>query len=154
MNVKIKKLDEHAVTPIKTSDFAAGMDVTASSIEKISDDFVICYLGFALQPPINYKVMIVPRSSITKTNWVMQNSPGIGDPDYTGMYQIRFRAIPNGVIIVDGQAKLTYPKFPYQIGDRIGQIFLQEIIDINFDVVQELNPTERGEGGFGHSGKK
>ena len=154
MNVKIKKLDERAVTPTKTSNFAAGMDVTVNSIEKVSDDFVICHLGFALQPPINYKVMIVPRSSITKTNWVMQNSPGIGDPDYIGMYQIRFRAIPNGVIMIGNEPKLMYPSFPYEVGDRIGQIFLQEIIDVKFDEVQELNPTERGDGGFGHSGKK
>lgn len=145
MKVKIKKLSENAVIPKKASELAGGWDVVVTEIIQESEDFVICKLGFSLQPPKNYKVTLVPRSSLTKTNWIMQNSPGLGDPDYTGEYQYRFRSLPIGF----SHYKLNYPKFPYNIGDRIGQLYLEEIIQIEFEEVKELSESERGEGGFG-----
>ena len=49
--------------------------------------------------------------------------------------------------------KLSYSKFPYKVGDRIGQIFLEEVIKFEFEEVSELSNTERGVGGFGHTGR-
>lgn len=161
MQVKIKKLHPDAVIPKQASELAGGWDVVATEIIEESDDFVICKLGFALQPPTNYKITLVPRSSLTKTNWILQNSPGLGDPDYLGEYQYRFRCIPintdleywddHGFItnINDG---LKYQEFPYKVGDRIGQIYLEEIIPIEFIEVDELSNTDRGTGGFGSTG--
>lgn len=158
MKVKIKKLHKNAVIPKKATNLAAGYDVVVTEIEKVSDDFVICKLGFALTPPSGYKVVLVPRSSLTKTRWILQNSPGQGDEDYTGEYQFRFRAIPENVEQKGGDYgssiywELEYPLFPYVIGDRIGQIFIEKVIDITFEEVNELSETERGSGGFGSSG--
>ena len=65
--------------PEKASKEAACYDVKISKVEHISDNNTICYLGFSATPPKGYKIVLVPRSSITKTNWIMQNSPGQGD---------------------------------------------------------------------------
>jgi dUTP pyrophosphatase len=148
IKVKIKKLHPNAVIPKQASELAGGWDVTCTEIIQESADFVICKLGFALQPPPNYKITLVPRSSITKTHWILQNSPGLGDPDYLGEYQYRFRCIPNV-----SPNPFQYQEFPYNVGDRIGQLYLEEIIPINFIEVEELSDTERGTGGFGSSGK-
>lgn len=148
INVNFKPLHPNCHLPAKATELAAGWDVTCTEIEQSNEDFVICKLGFALTPPSNYRIVLVPRSSLTKTHWVLQNSPGTGDPDYTGEYQYRFRAIPTG--IEDG--RLTYEPFPYKVGERIGQIYLQKIIDIKFEIKINLNETTRGAGGFGSTG--
>lgn len=166
MQVKIKKLHPDAVIPQRMSELAGGWDVTTTEIIKESPDFVICKLGFSLQPPEGYKITLVPRSSLTKTKWVLQNSPGLGDADYLGEYQYRFRAIPIGIKSYNSteyesfgisydkyHIELDYPKFPYTVGDRIGQLYLEEVIPIEFIEVDELSNTERGEGGFGSTNK-
>ena len=153
IDIKIKKLHPDAVIPKQASELAGGWDVTCTELIQEADDFVICKLGFALQPPPNYKITLVPRSSITKTHWLLQNSPGLGDPDYLGEYQYRFRCIPTSSSKFNGDLELYYNEFPYKIGDRIGQLYLEEIIPINFVEVKELSSTERGENGFGSSGK-
>lgn len=158
LKVKIKKLHKDAVIPKKATQLAAGHDVIVTEIIQEADDFVICKLGFALTPPSGYKIVLVPRSSLTKTKWVLQNSPGQGDEDFTGEYQYRFRAIPEDIEqknygpLLDNCWKLEYPLFPYNLGDRIGQIFLEEVINFEFEEVEELSTTERGEGGFGSTG--
>lgn len=91
----------------------------------------------------------MPRSSLTKTRWFVQNMPGLGDADYTNEYQYRFRALP---IEYDLNFGLIYPEFPYKIGDRIGQIYLEEVIPIEFTEVDELEETER-KGGYGSTGE-
>jgi dUTP pyrophosphatase len=151
MKLKIKKLHPNAVIPKQTTELAGGWDVTCTEIVQESPDFIICKLGFALQPLAGYRVILVPRSSFTKTRWVMQNSPGTGDADYLGEYQYRLRALPirNNVL---GTA-FEYPEVPFKVGDRIGQIYLEEVIPIEFEEVEELTETERGNNGFGSTGK-
>lgn len=163
MRVQFQKLHPEAVLPKQGSVLAGGWDVVVTEIIEKEPGFVICKLGFALQPPTNYKITIVPRSSLTGTHWVIQNSPGLGDPDYRGEYQVRFRAFPidfnyqpgNGVYGPGGYGpttQLIYPKFPYVVGDRVAQMYIEEIIPIEFEVVEELSETVRGAGGFGHTG--
>jgi len=159
MKVKIKKLHPDAKVPEKGSDLAGGWDVFCTEVVKESDDFVICKLGIALQPDKGFKVTLVPRSSLTKTRWILQNMPGLGDPDYTGEYQYRFRAIPFAKVyytddlMKNMKIESAYPEFPFKPGDRVGQIYLEEIIPIEFEEVEELEETGRGSGGFGSTGK-
>jgi dUTP pyrophosphatase len=148
IKIKFKRLHPDAQLPKQLTELSGGWDVTCTEIEQLSDDIVVCKLGFALQPPPGYRIVLVPRSSLTKTKWIMQNSPGTGDADYTGEYQYRFRAIP---IILYGE--LSYPKFPFNPGDRIGQIYLEEVIPIYFEETNEFEETQRGDGGFGSTGK-
>lgn len=153
MQIKIKKLHPNATIPKQATELAGGWDVTVTEIEKAEDDLVICKLGFALQLPKNYKLTLVPRSSLTKTKWFIQNSPGLGDADYLQEYQLRFRALPFDVHVVDrfGGIALEYPKFPYKVGDRIGQVYLEEVIPIEFIEVDEFD-FENDRGGYGHTG--
>jgi dUTP pyrophosphatase len=156
MNIKFKKLHKEAHIPTQGSKGAGGWDLYAAEITEVAPDEVIVHLGFALAPPPGYRVTFVPRSSFTKNRWVLQNSPTLGDPDYRGEYKVRFRAIPSRIIQSSGGLKkpiLGYPKFPYEVGDRVAQMYLEEIIPIEFEVVKDLDDTERGAGGFGSTGK-
>ena len=146
MKVQIQKLHPDAQLPKRGSELAGGWDVTVTEIIEKELGFVVCKLGFALQPPVDHKVTIVPRSSLTGTLWVIQNSPGLGDP-----------AFNNGVIgggAFSRPASIQYPPFPYAIGERVAQMYIEEIIPIEFEEVETLSETERGEGGFGSSGNK
>lgn len=154
MEVKFKRLHDNAVIPAKATELAGGWDVVVTEIIQDEYDFVICKLGFSLQPPRNHKITLVPRSSLTKTRWILQNSPGLGDADYTGEYQFRFRAIPEATGALNGNNSfLFYPSFPFEVGDRIGQIYLEEVIPIEFIEVDELAKTDRGESGYGSTNK-
>ena len=152
MKLKFKKLHPNAQIPRQGTEFSGGWDVTMTSIEYDSTDLVICKLGFALEIPEGYKLTLVPRSSLTKTRWILQNTPGLGDSDYRGEYQYRFRALPENINMFDG--RFEYPNFPYDLDDRIGQIYLEEVIPMEFEVVEELDNTVRGEGGFGSTNLK
>ena len=154
MNVYFKKINENAIVPKRASELAGGWDITATEIDKVGDDLVICKIGLCFSLPEAHKLTLVPRSSLTKTNWVLQNSPALGDEDYRGEYQLRFRCIPNGIRLNEyNQPILTYEDFPFNVGDRIGQIYLETVIPIEFKESDKLSETERGNGGFGHSGK-
>ena len=51
------------------------------------------------------------------------------------------------------ESSFDYQNFPYQVGDRVGQIYLETVIPIDFSLVDELSDTPRGDGGFGSTGK-
>ena len=151
VHVKLKKLHPNASVPKQASEYAGGWDVTATTIEQKDKDFVICKLGFALEIPQGFKLTLVPRSSLTGTKWILQNSPGLGDSDYRGEYQYRFRAIPSGISLRG--ADLIYPEFPYKEGERIGQVYIEQIIYPTFEIVENLDDTVRGDGGYGSTNK-
>ena len=170
VDVKIKKFNKSASIPQRATEFAGGWDVTVTEIEKKEDDFIICKLGFGLSFPKEYKMTFVPRSSITKERWLISNSPCLGDSDYRQEYQLRFRALPIGLKRLPDEEKVRiengfryyhiehklsggfeYPEFPFKVGDRIGQCYLESVIDINFVEVDNLEDSER-KGGFGSTG--
>lgn len=147
--------------PRRGTPLAAGHDLFAMDIERVAPDFVIVRLGLHFQPPKNYKIVFVPRSSFTKTTWILQNSPSQGDPDYTGEYQLRFRAIPTGFNLKNSIRNLFYKEqrpvveyapFPYKKGDRCAQMFIERIQKFKFEDVEEFEETERGEGAYGSTG--
>lgn len=164
-NVKILKLSPTAQIPQKAHKNDACFDVFCDRIERVSDDFFIAYLGFALEIPVGWKGVLVPRSSFTKYKWLVQNSPGQIDCDYRGELQFRFRAIPEKVDVVDvklplkygrdreiSQIRLKYPEFPFNVGDRIGQLYFEPVHQVDFTQIEKLTPTVRSENGFGSTG--
>ena len=145
--------------PLQASEEAAGSDVYATEIIKESEDTVLVKLGFSVEFPKEFRLMFTPRSSFTKTKWILQNSPGIGDADYRGEYMLRFRALPVGIKIVDfpeqdaRKFKLEYPEFPYKEGERVAQMYFAQAIKTSFEIIKgDLSETERGSGGFGSTG--
>ena len=147
-------LNETSQLPMQASKEAGGWDVVATEIIKEAPDFYIVKLGFKLKFPKEYKLLLVPRSSITKTKCIVQNSPGLGDSDFPGEYQLRFRMLPSSVNISTGE--LNYEEFPFKVGERIGQIYLVKHIETEFiEGKREVldDPNARNEQGFGSTGK-
>lgn len=142
LKVKFKKLHEKAVAPKYSVEDDSAMDLTATT-KKIVDEGSYGYIeygtGLAMEIPKGHVGLLFPRSSISKTGHILANSVGVVDPGYRGEVAFRFKSIPNSQ--------------EYQPGDRIGQIMIIPRPDVEFEEVEELDETKRGEGGFGSSGK-
>lgn len=151
IEINYKKLRDNAVIPYTATKMSGGLDLTAAHIEYVSENEVIVYLGFAMQPPPGYMIRFSPRSSFTGFDWVLNNAPTLGDADFLDEYRIRFRAIPNG-IKENGFNDLGYPEFPYKIGDRCAQMWVEPILKVKFIERELTNITDR-KGGFGSTNK-
>jgi dUTP pyrophosphatase len=142
--IKIKRLNENAVIPTHGSDAAAGYDLYSCLDKSISippHETVKIGTGLAMSIPNNCWGAIYPRSGISsKLGLRPANCVGVIDPDYRGEIIV---AIHN-----DSHAyQIIYP------GDRIAQFILRERFLCDWEEVEELDDTERGDGGFGSTGK-
>jgi len=151
MEVKIKKTHPSAIIPRYAKEGDAGLDLTATS--KSYDEFGnICYgTGLAFEIPEGYVGLIFPRSSICKNQLLLSNSVGVIDSGYRGEVSFKFK--PS--LALNSLQRVTDRKRygVYEVGDRIGQIIIVPYPKIEFVEVDELTETERGEGGYGSSGK-
>lgn len=138
LKIKFKKINPNAVIPKQGTAGAAGFDLTAVSIEE-TDQFVKYYTGIAVEIPAGYFGMLVPRSSVVNTGLLMGNSVGIIDSDFVGELSAVFY-LRSGCRV-------------YNVGDRIGQLVIVPIPEVEFVEVDELSETERGAGGYGSTGK-
>ena len=144
MQVRIKKLNENAVIPTYAKEGDAGMDLVITDI-KGENKYDITYgFGISMEIPEGFVGLVFPRSSIRKTDLILSNSVGVIDSGYRGEIQATFN-----------QRSLSSQSgsFLYGVGDRIMQIMIIPHPPIEFEEVEELNNTERGEGGFGSTGK-
>jgi len=144
MQVKIKKLNPNAVIPTYAKVGDAGMDLIATSIVSDTLDQITYGLGISLEIPEGFVGLVFPRSSIRKTNLQLSNSVGVIDSGYRGELQATFNKIQG---VTEGVRER------YLIGDRVCQIMIIPHPSIEFQEVEELSNTERGEGGFGSTGK-
>ena len=142
--IKIKKLRNDAVIPTKGSEYAAGYDLYAcldSSIWIPAHETVKIPTGLAMELPLFTFGAIFARSGLaTKQGLRPANCVGVCDSDYRGEYIV---ALHND----SDEPKLVIP------GERIAQLVILPFVNINFLEVDELKETERGEGGFGSTGK-
>jgi dUTP pyrophosphatase len=144
LRINFKKLNEQAKLPTKGSLHAACFDVYAASVKVERPNKMIVGLGFSTEIPKGYKGIIVPRSGISKHNWVLANSIGVIDADYRGEWMAVFRCLGD---MID-------TPLPFGVGDRCAQIYFEKILDVTFIETEELSNTERGEGGFGSTGTR
>jgi dUTP pyrophosphatase len=142
MQVKIKKLHVDAVIPVYSKPGDAGMDLTAVSATQDQYGNVVYGTGLAVEIPEGYVGLIFPRSSNSKTDLYLTNHVGVVDSGYRGEIMFKFRPI-NGLL----NAKV------FQVGDRVGQLIILPYPSIEFDEVNELSDSDRGDGGFGSTGK-
>lgn len=149
--IKFLRLHPGAVIPEYSTAGAACFDMVATMIEKVIGDenLVTIHFGFATEIPLGFKAVMVPRSGFTKTNWILQNSPCQIDSDYRGEWMMKMRALPNRCF----DTILRYPVFPFNVGDRVAQAYIERVIKADFTEVQSLDTTQRGAGGFGSTGK-
>lgn len=165
LDIKIKLIHPNAKIPTKSTENSAGYDVYATEDVELKQLHigmslpeganwtapynvginpptpVLLKLGFQVEIPIGYEIQIRPRSGLALNYGITcLNSPGTIDSDYRGEV---------GVILINHGAA------PYLIkaGDRIAQMIIAEVPIGKFVIVNELNKTERGKGGYGSSGK-
>jgi len=140
VKIKIKPVRENFVMPAKSFEHDAAYDVIAYHIERKADS-LICYIGFQSEIPIGWKGVVVPRSSITKTDWVLHNSPGTIDCPFRGEWQVRFKYV--------GERTPFEAPTPFKVGERVAQIYFEKVNEVELEFSDELTATPRGEGGFG-----
>jgi len=155
-NIKVK-LAEGALCPTAASSGSAGYDLYAredaiiysnnnASLFELSPTalglvtIVTFDTGVSLELPNNLIAMVYARSGLGAKGVSLVNGVGVIDSDYRGTIKV---VLQNNSVS------------PYTVrsGDRIAQLVITERFQANFEVVDELDSTERGEGGFGHSGK-
>jgi dUTP pyrophosphatase len=144
MIVKIKRLNPNAVIPSYAKAGDAGMDLIATSIISETPSQITYGLGIALEIPEGFVGLVFPRSSIRKTRLQLSNSVGVIDSGYRGELQATFNKITT---TIENQ------KNDYNVGDRVCQIMIIPHPTVELIEVDELSETERGEGGFGSTGK-
>jgi len=148
MIVKIKKLSKDAVVPKKAHATDAGFDLVAVSKEYDDDNNVVYGTGLAFEIPDGHVGLLFPRSSNAKKDLVLSNCVGVIDSGYRGEVTLKFKRL-----VRTGPAGAWTGKNRYDIGDRIGQLIIMPIPDIEFVEAGELSDSERGTGGYGSSGK-
>lgn len=140
-----KLVREGAIAPTYATDGSAALDFYAAENVTVWDERVYCIgLGVAVEVPKGYALQLIPRSSIGKeTPLRMPNSMGLIDPDYRGEIKAMY---------VNDE---TRGMVPYLIaeGERIAQGYLVPTPTVKVQIVEELSETNRGEGGFGSTGK-
>lgn len=144
MQVKIINKSHHPLPSYATSG-SAGMDIRAFIPENIvlkPLERVLVKTGIFLELPLGFEAQIRPRSGLAfKHGVTVLNSPGTIDADYRGEI---------GVVLVN----LSSEDFTITDGERICQMVIAKHEIVTFDEVNELQESERGAGGFGHTGKK
>lgn len=141
VEVKVKKLYPDAVIPSYSKDGDAGMDLTIiREIENTSSN-VSYGFGLALEIPRGYVGLVFPRSSVRNQDLLLTNCVGVIDSGYRGEVQATFRKT-NG-----------YDSSIYKVGERGAQIVILPYPQVKMVESQTLSDTERGDGGFGSTGK-
>lgn len=142
MKVKIKRLNKDAVLPYKAHATDAGMDMVATSRDFDGNGNVVYGTGIAVEIPQGYVGLVFPRSSVSRQDMVLSNSVGVIDSGYRGEITFKFKTVGSKM----------YPDM-YNVGDRIGQLIVMPYPDILWDEVDELEDSDRGDGGYGSTGK-
>ena len=144
VQIKVVNKGNQPLPKYQTSQ-SAGMDLRANIdtpvlIKPLDRKLIPTGLHIAL--PEGYEAQIRPRSGLAiKKGITVINTPGTIDPDYRGDI---------GVVLVN----ISNEDFVVQPGDRIAQMVINKFEQAEFEVVEELDETERGEGGYGHTGIK
>lgn len=144
MKIKIVNKSRHPLPEYATA-LAAGMDLRANLEESIvlkPLERTLVPTGIYIQLPERYEAQIRPRSGLAIKHGIgIVNAPGTIDADYRG--EIR-------VILVN----LSNEDFTIQDGERICQMVIAQHARVEWDAVNSLDETERGAGGFGHTGRQ
>ena len=140
MKVKLKKLNENVKLPVYAKTGDAGLDIKATRIENENNYSITYGTDLCIEIPFGYVGLIFPRSSIRNYDLVLSNCVGVVDSGYRGEIMATFKKTK-----LDGMY--------YDVDYKVMQIIILPYPSIEFEFVDELSETERGKGGFGHTGK-
>ncbi len=142
--IKFKKLSENAVIPSYGTEYSAGADLY-SSMEDVTinpNETVFIHTDISIEIPVGLVGLIYARSGMAcKKGVAPANKVGVIDSDYRGEIMVALYNHSNQAVTI---AK----------GDRVAQLVIAPYIKANFQEVDELEDTVRGEGGFGSTGTK
>ncbi len=176
MEVKFKKLNPSAVQPSYAKNGDAGLDLTA--IDVVYDEASGCLVydtGLAIEIPQGYVGLLFCRSSVKEKSLFLSNHTGIIDSGFRGSIKLAFKFdfdfwgcphddesfaadLKGGNFVHYGTAadnvrKITVYRKVYAVGDRVGQLIIMPYPQIELVEAEELSTTERGTGGYGHTGR-
>ncbi|SRR6056297_2861315 len=144
MKIKVQKVDPDVQLP-KYQHYGedAGMDLIANEDYCLeSDEFKLIKTGLKLAIPAGYAGFVYPRSGLALRDGItVLNADGVIDPGYRGEL---------GVILINHGSD----QFKINKGDRVAQLIIHKTYEIEWEVVDDLQGSKRGEGGFGHTGVK
>lgn len=141
MKVRFKKLHQDSVIPSKAHPTDAGFDLTAVSVEEDRKRNIVTYhTGIAVEIPDGYVGYVFPRSSVYKHQLSLANCVGVIDSGFRNEILLKFRIV---------QPHISR----YSVGDKIAQLIIEPYPEIEFEEADELDESERGEGGFGSTGR-
>lgn len=141
LQIAVKKLHKKAVIPQYAKPGDAGLDLTATSIIEHLVDRITYGTGLAVEIPTDHVGLLFPRSSVRNYHLALSNCVGVIDSGYRGEVQLTFT-----------KTKGMESKF-YNVGDRIGQMIIIPYPQVQLMEETDLSETERGENGFGSTGK-
>lgn len=142
MKIKFVRKHDDAVIPTRANSTDIGLDLVAIKEHKVLPNGVVLFdTGIAVTPPSGYYIEIVPRSSMSKSGWILANSIGICDPTYTGNLLIALAPLDHNTSV---------PNLPF----CLCQIILRKAEYAEMEEVDELDETDRGDGGFGSTGNR
>ncbi len=143
MKVKFKKLNANAKQPTQATPGSAAYDVySTDELLLAPEGRYALRTGVALEIPSGFVALCCPRSGLAiKQGMTVINAPGVIDADYRG--EVNVLAVNHD---------LTHP-VQINKGDKIAQLLFVRAEEIQFEEVEELSSTQRGEGGFGSTGR-
>lgn len=141
LKVKVKRLCEEAVLPSRAHESDAGFDLVAVSVDEDRKRGIVTYgTGIAVEIPEGHVGLLFPRSSVYRHQLQLANGVGVIDAGYRGEVMLKYRIV---------QPHISR----YGIGDRVGQLVVLELPKVSIEEVGELDGSDRGDGGFGSTGK-
>jgi dUTP pyrophosphatase len=144
MQIKVINQSRHPLPAYQTS-LSAGLDLRASletAVKLKPLQRALIPTGLFIELPEGFEAQIRPRSGLAYKHGVtVLNSPGTIDADYRGEIKV--------ILITLGQDIQTIHP-----GDRIAQMVFQQVQQVEWQLATEIQSSERGEGGFGHTGKQ
>lgn len=153
MKIKIKKLSDNAVLPVKAHASDAGFDLTSTSCTIDENGAMVYGTGIAVEIPEGFVGLVFPRSSIAKKDIILSNCVGVIDSGYRGEIMAKFKPTNFFNYYEDCGRIVERPHDGsiYGIGERIAQLIIMPIPEIEFEEADELSESERGTGGYGSS---
>lgn len=140
--IKVKLLEADGQIPVYAHSTDSGADLFALEDKFISsNEMAPLRTGIAVELPPGYELQVRSKSGLAaKHNLFVLNSPGTVDQDYRGEI----------MVLMFNAGKLSYK---INKGDKIAQMVVSPVIQAYYEKVEELSDTDRGEGGFGSTGK-
>lgn len=141
MLLKIKKFNQEIILPSKGTKLSAGYDIYCPiDILIHANETVVIDCGFGMDIPEGYYISLVPRSSMGKKRIFLNNSPATIDADFKGSFKVILTNFSNQDYLINKN-------------DRIVQMILNKFSEISWEETNELQKSERADGGFGHTGR-